>query len=223
MADLEFNNNSEAPSRTLWHPLPLGLLVAVLLSFAIDLPVAGIARQGTHPRWISELLENAEPFGHGIGATLIVIGVFILDPLRRRFIGPLLAGSLGAGLMANVAKLAVIRSRPRSIDRLPETVWSTFGGLWSGSAGNGAQSFPSAHTATAVGLAVMLSAFYPRGRWYFTGLAILVGLQRIQCSAHFPSDVFAGAIVGWCTATGCLILSARRAEDMIRSSGDVAA
>lgn len=223
MAELELNASSPTTDRTLWHPLPLGLLVAVLLSFAVDLPVAGIARQGTHPRWVSELLENAEPFGHGIGATLIVIGVFILDPRRRRFIGPLLAGSLGAGLMANVAKLFVIRSRPRSIETLPETVWSTFGGLWSGSAGNGAQSFPSAHSATAVGLAVTLSAFYPRGRWYFTGMAILVGLQRIQCSAHFPSDVFAGAIVGWCTATGCLILNSRRAGETILNSGDTSA
>jgi len=222
-AELEPQTRAASTTPSLWRPLPFALLLAVLLSFAIDLPVAARAKQGNQPRWISELLENAEPFGHGIGTTLIVIGVFILDPRRRRFLGPLLAGSLGAGLLASAAKLILIRSRPRSIEVFPTTVWSTFGGLWSGSAGNGAQSFPSAHTATAVGLAVMLSAFYPRGRWYFTGMAILVGLQRIQCSAHFPSDVFAGAIVGWCVATGCLIIDARRPGESILSLSETTA
>lgn len=208
MPDTEQKAPSEIRSRTLWHPLPFALLVAVLVSFAIDLPVAEMAKRGNQPRWVrwvSELLENAETFGHGIGATLIIIGVFVLDQDRRRLFPQLLAGSLGAGLLANALKLLVIRSRPRSIEVLPDTVAATFGGMWSHSAGGDSQSFPSAHTATAVGLAVMLSAFYPRGRWYFTTLAILVGIQRIHCSAHFPSDVFAGATVGWCMATACLI------------------
>ena len=204
---------------TLWHPLPIALLVAVLVSLAIDVPVAALARQGNHPRWLSELLENAETFGHGIGATFIVIAVFVLDPAHRRLFPQLLAGSLGAGLVANMFKLFVIRFRPHTIEILPESVWSTFGGMWSLAAGNGSQSFPSAHTSTAVGLAVMLSDFYPRGRWYFTLLAILVGMQRIQVAAHFPSDVFAGAIVGWCTATACLILLSRQSGKMADSVG----
>ncbi len=210
MSDTEPTAPEPLRRATLWHPLPCGLLLAVLISLAIDLPVAAYAKQGNQPRWLSELLENAETFGHGIGAMMIVIAVFVLDPARRRFFPQLLAGSLGAGLAANVIKLIVIRFRPRDIVVLPESVWSTFGGMWSLSEGNQSQSFPSAHTSTAVGLAVMLSEFYPRGRWFFTTMAILVGMQRIQCSAHFPSDVFAGAIVGWCVATGCLILDARR-------------
>jgi membrane-associated phospholipid phosphatase len=189
------------PRRRYWHPVPFGLLIAVLLSLAIDVPIASYAKDGKHPRWFAELLENVETFGHGIGATLIVIGVLTLDPKVRRYPLPLLAGSLGAGLMAGGVKLMVIRYRPRGLAVFPETVWETFGGWWSGSKGNDLQSFPSAHTATAVGLAVMLSAYYPRGRWYFTTLAILVGMQRVQVSAHYPSDVFAGAIVGWCVAT----------------------
>ena len=193
----------------LWYPVPLGLLVAALMALAIDLPVAAWAKRGNQPRWVSELLENAETFGHGIGVTLIVIAVFTLDPGRRRLFPQLLGGSIGAGLAANVLKLVVIRFRPRDIEVLPETVGATFGGFWSYSTGGDSQSFPSAHTSTAVGLAVMLSAFYPRGRWYFTSLAILVGIQRIHTSAHFPSDVFGGAVVGWCVAHACLMLLPR--------------
>lgn len=191
--------------RRYWHPVPYGLLIAVLLSLAIDVPIASYAKDGRHPRWLAELLENVETFGHGIGATMIVIGVLTLDPKVRRCPLPLLAGSLGAGLMSGVVKLMVIRYRPRGLAVFPDTVWATFGGWWSGSKGNDLQSFPSAHTATAVGLAMMLSAYYPRGRWYFTILAIMVGMQRVHVSAHYPSDVFAGAIVGWCVATAVLV------------------
>jgi membrane-associated phospholipid phosphatase len=193
--------------RTFWYPFPIVMLLAVLVSLAIDVPVAGYAKEGKHPRWFAELLENVETFGHGIGATLIVIGVLILDVPRRRSALQLLGGSLGAGLTANLLKVIVIRYRPRGLATFPETVWATFGGWWSGTSGNDLQSFPSAHSATAVGLAMMLSAYYPRGRWYFTLLAVLVGMQRVQVSAHYPSDVFAGAIVGWCVASACLLPS----------------
>jgi membrane-associated phospholipid phosphatase len=71
------------------------------------------------------------------------------------------------------------------------------------SGGAGMQSFPSAHTATAVGLAVMLVSLFPRGRWLFPIIAVLVGMQRIATSAHFPSDVFAGATVGWVFGSIC--------------------
>lgn len=205
---------------TFWHPLPWGLLIAVLLSFAVDIPVAAYVRIWKHPRWFAELMEFAEFFGHGIGCTMIVIAVYVLHPARRRCIPQLLAGSLGAGLINNGFKLIVIRSRPRAIEVLPDSVWSTFGGMWSLSGGNPAQSFPSGHTATAVGLAVMLSAYYPLGRWYFTFLAVLVGLQRIHVAAHYPSDVFAGAIVGWCTATLCLVLGSKCPEEKLEIQED---
>ena len=55
--------------------------------------------------------------------------------------------------------------------------------------------FPSAHAATAVGLAIALGVLYPRGRWLFIAFAFLAGLQRIEAQAHFASDVLAGAAV----------------------------
>ncbi|MBS0204958.1 MAG: phosphatase PAP2 family protein [Planctomycetes bacterium] len=203
--------------RPLTWALPILFLIATVASLAFDLPVATLAKRDHHPRWMQEILENAETFGHGIGVTMIVIAVLALDPSRRRSCPQLLAGSLGAGLIANLLKLLVIRHRPRDIAVLPDSVFETFGGLWSKSGGNAAQSFPSAHTATAVGLAVMLSAYYPRGRWYFVTMATLVGIQRLECSAHFPSDVLAGATVGWCIAAACLLSTASRDHQPVNS------
>ena len=73
--------------------------------------------------------------------------------------------------------------------------------LGEGSAG---QSFPSAHTATAVGLAIALSWLYPRGRWMFATLALLVACQRIESGYHFASDTIFGAAVGLFIAIACL-------------------
>lgn len=183
--------------------VPCGLALAMLIAFAVDLPVARLAKGASHPRWFAELLEITEAFGHGIGATIIVIATVVLDPVRRRQIWQLLASSLGAGFVANGLKLILIRTRPRDVSDWPEVVWRTFGGLWSASGGNAAQSFPSAHSATAAGLATALCIFYPHGRWLFATLAMLVGFQRIVVSAHYPSDVFAGMLVGWITANIC--------------------
>ena len=66
------------------------------------------------------------------------------------------------------------------------------------------QSFPSAHTATAVGLAIGLSWMYPRGRWLFAVFAALVACQRMQSCAHYLSDTLFGATVGFLVATVCI-------------------
>ena len=185
-------------SRGLTHlSLPFVFAFASIVAMSIDIPIASIFKNGLPRsfRSLGEFLEICETFGHGYGVALILIAVVVLDPLKWKSLVWLISGSLGSGMMANVLKLTVHRIRPRDFDLINDaTVWDTFR---HGSVGvKEMQSMPSAHTATAVGLAVMLSAIYPRGRWYFIVLAILVGLQRIATSAHFPSDVCAGAAVG---------------------------
>ena len=176
--------------------LPFAFAIASVLAMSIDIRIASVFKNGLPKtfRSLGEFLEICETFGHGYGVTLILIAVVVLDPQRWKCLPWLISGSLGSGMMANLLKLSIHRIRPRDFDLTNATVWDTF------SRGSDnlkeMQSMPSAHTATAVGLAVMLSAIYPRGRWYFAVLAILVGLQRIATSAHFPSDVCAGAAVG---------------------------
>jgi membrane-associated phospholipid phosphatase len=65
------------------------------------------------------------------------------------------------------------------------------------------QSFCSGHTATAVGLAISLSFFYPRGRWLFALFAALAATQRLESQAHYLSDTFAAAAVAFLCAAVC--------------------
>ncbi len=57
-------------------------------------------------------------------------------------------------------------------------------------------SFPSGHTTFVFMFSSILSYYYPRYRLLFYGIAVWIGLERIEDNAHFPSDVLGGAILG---------------------------
>lgn len=185
--------------------VPLGLLALAAAALAVDVPLARWFASRTPSGVAADALQLAEWFGHGLGVLLILMVVAVLDPARRRVLPRLFFASLGAGLMADVFKALLERTRPNSLALDTISVWQSFGDwLPLISHGPGGHSFPSAHTATAAGLAVMLSVLYPRGRWLFLILTAAVGFQRIAVLAHFASDVLVGGLVGGLWGSRCL-------------------
>ncbi len=185
------------------------LAVAAVLAFQVDLAVLGFMRQGTIRGDVRRAIEYAEVFAHGFGVAAILLTVVVLDPRRRRSLPRMLACAFGAGIAVNLVKPMVGRLRPRNLEFT--TVWESFQG-WIPAIRAGdlslafesdIQSFPSGHAATAAGLAVALSYYYPRGRWLFAIFAALASLQRLQESAHFLSDTLAGAAIGCLIAGLC--------------------
>ncbi len=64
--------------------------------------------------------------------------------------------------------------------------------------------FPSGHTATAFTLIAVLSA-YIRSRLVLAALlslAAAIGISRVAVGAHWPLDVFGGALIGWACGLG---------------------
>ncbi len=196
-----------------WYVAPIVLCLAGLLALTVDNSVAKWLAANGLPHFVQSILDICEPFGDGLGAVLIVLALHQLDPSRRWAIPRVLTSAWLSGMTANITKLIIERTRPRAVDwseDLVVSIWSTFGQwLPLTKAGSAGQSFPSGHTATAVGLAIALAWLYPRGRWLFFALAVLVGLHRIASSAHYISDVLFGAAIGCligslCVKTGAL-------------------
>ncbi len=188
--------------------VPAVLVLAAAAALGIDMPIARALRTWNESPAIHAGLsyfDMFEMFGHGAGVIVLVLVMHQLDRQRRWAIPRVLLCALAAGGLADLLKLIVLRVRPYEFRPfelgLDSSVWSTFNGWFPAlTAGSPGQSFPSAHTATAVGFAAALIWVYPQGQRLFCILAILVGCQRIVCGAHYPSDVLIGAAAGWVVA-----------------------
>lgn len=173
-------------------------------ALALDLPLVRWIQGGNCPSFIIKLCALSEVFGHGSGVLLLVIAIAVLDPWHRYAIPRILAAALGSGMVANAFKLFMGRTRPLHFD-LEGGGLDTFSD-WLPMLSNHSwdQSFPSSHTAVAAGLAIVLAAFYPRGRWLFPALAILAGAERVFDQYHYLSDVLWGGAVGCIFAPLCV-------------------
>lgn len=68
-----------------------------------------------------------------------------------------------------------------------------FHGFWM----SGGLSFPSGHTTFAFCMATFLSYLYPKRKQLFFGIASACGISRVVFKAHFFSEIYAGALLGY--------------------------
>jgi membrane-associated phospholipid phosphatase len=100
-------------------------------------------------------------------------------------------------LLSFVMKQAAGRLKPSDIPpggNLRDTWFKYKGSLTNGGG------FPSGHTASAFAIATVISERYPKHRWVpwtAYGIAAVLSLSRLPTQAHFPSDIFIGAALGY--------------------------
>lgn len=165
---------------------------ASVISFLlIDHHTQRLTAQFDFPGDVREALDFFANLGHGVFCVFVVVTVFCLDPANRRSVALIAIGPFLSGMVTSLVKWLVWRPRPAIVAGLQANL--------SDSPFNQAaiQSFPSGHTATAFALATGLSMIYPHGKTYFFSLAVLVAIQRVLVQAHYPSDVLAGAVIGF--------------------------
>lgn len=190
--------------RRYWLAAGLGILTVAAL--AVDLPVSQWMHTRQGLKGLHQPLQVIEALGDSTGVAIIIITLHLCAVTRRVELLRVFCSVLAAGLSADIVKFFIARLRPRSFPGEGllnvQSVWDTFYGwlpfLQSGATAVGSkyQSFPSAHTATGVAFAVALTRMYPRGWWWFAGLAAAVALQRVETGAHYVSDTCFGATIG---------------------------
>ncbi|NOZ79584.1 MAG: phosphatase PAP2 family protein [Acidobacteria bacterium] len=161
---------------------------AALLFAGLAVDDAGLAATGRHrlPDGLRHL-ERGGTVGSANAAGGLLIAGGLIAGERRGWTGGLtmLEANLLLGVTLDLAKSGFGRARPL--------------GAHHGQLFRSGQSFPSSHAAHAFLIASVVDATLDRRwvSWTVYPLACLVSLSRVQNGAHYPTDIVAGAALGW--------------------------
>jgi membrane-associated phospholipid phosphatase len=133
-----------------------------------------------------------------VPAAFLVVGHFRHDSYAEKT--ALLAGEAYAdsAIVDIVMKIASRRLRPSDIPPSGPLSDTFFHSTVSTTGIN--TSFPSGHAAAAFAVATVVSHRYRQHRWVpwaAYGMATVISFSRVTNQAHFPSDVFLGAALGF--------------------------
>ncbi len=155
------------------------------------------------PGDFKKAIHLMELFGHGVGVLLVVWLLALVGQRRWKQVVVAVAVASSAGALL---KMLFVRHRPipgsgQEVAGI-EIGWLTKSNFVAtdpaaGLVRDSLHSFPSGHATTAFALATALAILYPRGRWLFYVVAVLVCVQRVFARAHYVSDVIAGATIGF--------------------------
>jgi len=60
----------------------------------------------------------------------------------------------------------------------------------------GSFSFPSSHAVNNFAAAIFFTKIYPKYKWYFYTVAVLLAFSRPYVGVHYPSDAIGGTVIG---------------------------
>jgi membrane-associated phospholipid phosphatase len=182
------------------------VLLAVIVASMFLLDTAATAWARGLPSWFRPVFEEITNFGlssvflYPLGFLLLVLAA-ISSPVWPRFAQGVLAAlaarfgflflAIGApGLFTTIVKRMIGRARPYVGGHDNPFLYKPF--IWRPEYA----SMPSGHSTTAVAAAIAVGAVWPRARPLMWLYALTIMFSRIVLTAHHPSDVLAGALVG---------------------------
>jgi undecaprenyl-diphosphatase len=188
----------------------VAVAAVVVIMLVLDHPALSFGQR--LPRAAVDALDRFSDFGKSgwflwpLGIVLVGLSHLDLPALPRFWRGVLAtwAVRLGfvflavglPGLFVSIVKRLIGRARPLVEGN---DVWAYHPFAWQVDYA----SLPSGHATTAFSALVALGAIFPPARALLWIYALLIALSRVAVTAHYPSDVLAGAIVG---ALGALLV-----------------
>ncbi|MFT7618575.1 MAG: membrane-associated phospholipid phosphatase [Planctomycetota bacterium] len=176
-------------------PVTLGIFALVIVPF--DEALVAVINPDNPIPWLDDFANFLDRWSTRL-ELLVLLSFFFLSILWRRlhserkplfaFITAWFVGELIVGVLKRVTG----RPRPGHLDGMQDQLRVLYENL-------DYKSFPSGHTSMAVMVAVFVTVWRPK-KWYVPltwVAAFLIGTGRIYIGAHHPSDVLAGAAIGW--------------------------
>ncbi len=143
--------------------------------------------------WSSSLLDQTLPWLTYLGSHFAVIFFILLSwtlTKRRKLLRHLILLYAVQSALVYGLKFLIQRPRPSlflemasKLSKGPEKIFDP--------------SFPSAHAVFSLMIATLLSFWLPRYRIIFYISAAFIGWTRIYLGVHYPTDVIAGALLGY--------------------------
>lgn len=192
-----------APTRRLLIATLVLLLAFVVVMVLFDARASAAA--GHLPRWLIDFFDNITDYGKSgwflwpLG--LLFLGLAALAPLTNRIgqrvlaavmvrVGFLFLAIAVPSLFVTIIKRMIGRARPMVTGSLDPYAFSPF--VWRADYA----SLPSGHSTTAFAVLVAFGTLFPRARTVLLIYAFLIAISRVVVTAHYPTDVAAGALVG---------------------------
>ena len=143
--------------------------------------------------WGSSFLDQALPWLTYLGSHLAVIFFILLAWIltkQRKILRHLILLYAVQSVVIYGLKFLVKRERPLFFLEMTSKLSRGPGEILD-------PSFPSAHAAFSFMMATLLAGWFPRYRILFYIAAGFIGWTRIYLGLHYPTDVIAGALLGY--------------------------
>lgn len=179
-----------------WRGIAWGLVattVACMLCILwIDRPVAYFFHGQRDAPWVAVFRVITHAGTSGVWYAVGTIGAFATWRFNRKIAHGfmlLLAAQALSGCLVNLLKITLGRHRPEAL-----FADGTYGFapqmLLLDDAG-----FPSGHTQAITAAMAALGFIFPRARWAFWAIALVVAFSRIVVTKHYVADIVAGSFI----------------------------
>jgi undecaprenyl-diphosphatase len=134
------------------------------------------------------LFRTVSRLGDGVVWYVLMIALPLMAGVQGFLVSVQMAGTALVGLFVyKLLKIRLVRERP----------FIGHGDISCNMPPLDQYSFPSGHTLHAVGFSIILYGYYPGMAFLLVPFALLVALSRLVLGLHYPTDVVAGALIGY--------------------------